>query len=319
MSTITTETPYASTTVTADSTVRPLCWGAVLAGAVVALSAHLLITMFGLGLGLQMIDLTTDPEPGRKFSIGVGITWTISALLSLWLGGWIAGRLTPEPNRRLGRVHGLLVWSVATVVMAFAVTSSSGLLLGGVAKLTGEGLAFVGQQAVPAASAAGDFVKRTVDANPDLLGSFAHEVAPAGAGPEGRPANPAAYREVSWALVRFFARDKNDRPEEAKNALVRAVATATGGDELQAREKVDAWIASYDRIQADLADLAKRAEVRARETAEAASGYVTHVAVWTVIAFLVGAIAAAWGGSSGARCRREYDAGVAPAAGSKAP
>jgi hypothetical protein len=320
MATITTETPYASTTVTADRTRTPLCWGAVIAGAVTALSAHLLITTFGIGLGVQMINATTDPEPVKRFSVGVGVVWTISALLSLWLGGWVAGRVTPEPSRGLGRLHGVLVWSLATVVMAFAVTTSSGLLLGGVAKLTGAGLAFAGQQAGHAVSAAsGDFVKRAVDANPDLLGSFVREAvpesgaAPAGPGDNQPQANPAAHRELSWALVRFFSRDKNDRPAEAHAALVRAVASATGVDEAQASQRVDSWIAAYDQVQADLADMARRAEQRARRAAEVASGYVTHAAVWTVVAFLVGAIAAAWGGTSDARARREYAAAVTTA------
>ncbi len=318
MSTITTETPYASTTVTADRTTPPLCWGAVIAGAVAALSAHLLITTFGVGLGVQMIDAVSDPDPARRFSVGVGVVWSVSALLSLWLGGWVAGRLTPEPSRDLGRLHGVLVWSVATVVMAFAVTTSSGLLLGGVAKLTGKGLRAVGQQAAPALGSAGaDFVKRAVEQNPDLLGSFVREAVPEArdlpAGADApRSANPAAERELSWALVRFFSRDKDDRPAEARAALVRSVASATGVDEAQAAQRVDSWIAAYDQIQADLADMARRAEQEAREAAEAASGYVTHAAVWTVVAFLVGAIAAAWGGTGGARARREYDAAVAP-------
>ncbi|MFT3830793.1 MAG: hypothetical protein QM691_13905 [Opitutaceae bacterium] len=314
MSTITTETPYASTTVTADRTSAPLCWGAIIAGAVAALSAHLLITTFGIGLGVQMIDARTDPDPAKHFSVGVGVVWSISALLSLWLGGWVAGRLTPEPSRGLGRLHGVLVWSLGTVVLAFAVTTSSGLLLGGVAKLTGEGLAFVGQQAGPAVGAAGgDFVKRAVESNPDLIGSFVREAVPesrdtpTGDAPQAQ-ANPAAQRELSWALVRFFARDKNDRPAEARAALVRAVASATGVDEAQASQRVDSWIAAYDQVQADLADMARRAEERAREAAANASGYVTHAAVWTVVAFLIGAIAAAWGGTGGARARREYDA-----------
>ncbi|HLP07314.1 MAG TPA: hypothetical protein VK178_04050 [Opitutaceae bacterium] len=317
MSTITTETPYASTTVTADRTTAPLCWGAVIAGAIAALSAHLLITTFGVGLGVQMIDARSDPDPAKRFSVGVGIVWSISALLSLWLGGWVAGRLTPEPSRGLGRLHGMLVWSLATVVMAFAVTTSSGLLLGGVAKLTGEGLAFAGRQAGPVVAAGGDFVKRAVESNPDLIGSFVREAVPeardmpAGDSPQAQ-SNPGAQRELSWALVRFFSRDKNDRPAEARAALVRAVASATGVDEAQASQRVDSWITAYDQVQADLADMARRTEQSAREAADAASGYVTHAAVWTVVAFLIGAISAAWGGTSGARSRREYDA-VTPA------
>jgi hypothetical protein len=312
MAIITKDTPYSSTVITAD-THHPLCWGAVLAGAVAALSAHLLITLFGIGLGVQLIDPVSDAEPAEKFSIGVGIVWSVSALLSLWIGGWVAGRLTPEPNRRLARLHGVLVWSLATVIMAFVVTSSAGALVGGVAKLTGKTLAVAGQAGGAALGASGDAVKKIVTDNGDLLGSFAQEIAPDTA--NGANANtgssnqirPGARREISWALVRFFSLDRDARSAEARDALVKAIAANGGLSEADASRRVDEWIASYDRVQDDLKQLAERAEKKAREAADATADYLTHVAVWTFIAFLVGAISAACGGSCGAKCRREND------------
>lgn len=311
MAIITKDTPYTSTVVT--GTHHPLCWGAVLAGAVAALSAHLLITLFGIGLGVQLIDPITDAEPAEKFSIGVGIVWSVSALLSLWIGGWVAGRLTPEPNRRLGRLHGVLVWSLATVIAAFVFTSSAGTLVGGVAKLTGKTVAVAGQAGGAALGASGDAVKKIVDDNGDLLGSFAREIAP-DAGPNGANANngpqirPGARREISWALVRFFSLDQNARSAEARDALVKTIAANAGLSEADAARRVDEWVASYDRVQADLKQLAERAEQKARKAADAAADYLTQVAVWTFIAFIVGAVASACGGSSGAKCRRENDA-----------
>lgn len=317
LSSVRTQTPYVTTTIAEQHTVRPLCWGAVLAGAVAALSAHLLFTLFGIGLGLQMIDPLTETEPGQKFSIGVGIAWSVSALLALWIGGYVAGRLTPEPNRRLGAWHGTLVWSVATVVTLLSLTTGAGMLAGGVAKLTGRTIATAGAVATGAGAAAGgDLVSDFARQNGDLLGSFVREVVPQ-AGAQGGTANanvaPGAQREISWALLRFFSQDQAARTGETRQALVRAVAQNAGLSEADAQRRVDGWISSYDQIQRDLSALGDRAEARAREAADAASNYVTHAAVWTFVAFLIGAISASWGGASGAKARRENDADVAPA------
>ena len=73
---------------------------------------------------------------------------------------------------------------------------------------------------------------------------------------------------------------------------------------------MDEWIASYERVEEDLKAIAQTAEEKAREAGEAASDYVTQAAIWTFVAFVVGAISATCGGASGARSRRDHDAGA---------
>ncbi len=296
--------------------VNPLCWGAVLAGAVAALSIHLLVTLFGLGLGLQIVEPATSPDGGQKFSIGVGIAWSVAALLALWAGGWVAGRLTPESNRTLGGIHGFLVWCLATVVTLFALGSGAGMLAGTVARITGRTLGAAAQTVAPAAQAGGEAISQFAKENSNLLQSFTRVLVPGGA-PGGQDtaqqqaaaATARATREISWALVRFFSAEPADRGARRAD-LVRAVDEHTPMDEAQANQRVDQMIASYDRVQADLKEMAARAETKARAAGEKASDYATHVAVWTFIAFIVGAVAASLGGSSGARARREHDAGA---------
>jgi hypothetical protein len=295
--------------------VNPLCWGAVLAGAVAALSIHLLVTLFGVGLGLQIVEPATAQEGGQKFSIGVGIAWSVAALLALWAGGWVAGRLTPESNRRLGGIHGFLVWSLATVVTLFALGSGAGMLAGTVARITGRTIGAAAEAVAPAAQAGGEAIARFAQENSNLLQSFTRELVPGAASGEETAQQQAAAaaarasREISWALVRLFSAEPAER--DARRAeLVRAVDEHTPLDETQANQRVDQMIATYDRVQADLKQMADRAETKAREVGEKASDYATHVAVWTFVAFIVGAIAASLGGASGARARREHDAGA---------
>lgn len=287
----------------------PLCWGAVIAGAVAALSVHLLITLFGVGLGLRIVEPAVDPDGGQKFGLGVGIAWSVAALLALWAGGWVAGRLTPESNRRLGAIHGFLVWSLATVVTLFALGSGAGMLAGATARVTGKALGSAAQAVAPVAKAGGDAVAQFAQNHSNLLESYAKELLPAATGQgQDQAPDPRALREVSWALVRFFSLDSNERNAEARTTLVRAIDENTPMDEAEASRRVDQMIASYDRVQADLRQMADRAEAKARDVAAKASDYATKAAVWTFIAFVVGAVSAASGGASGARARREHDA-----------
>lgn len=299
--------PAATTLAVNAGAPRPLCWGAVLAGAVFALSVHLLMTLFLAGLGVQAADPLTDPEPGETFSIGIGIVWSLSALLALFIGGWVAGRLTPEPSRGLGKLHGALVWSVATVTTAIVVTTSAGMLVGGAAKILGRGAEVAGSGAANVASS--DFVGRMVEENRDVLGGFVRELLPASEGAGGSQGGPSpqAVREVSWALVRYFGEDPETRSPEAASQLAQTIARHTGMSEAEARDRVGQLTSAYDQIQRDLQALRDRAEQKAREAAEAASDYLTHVAVWTFLAFVVGALAATLGGAAGARCRREHE------------
>jgi hypothetical protein len=286
---------------------RPLSWGAVLAGTFTALSLHLLITLFGAGLGVRMVNTLSDPDPAKKLTIGMGIVWSLSALLSLWAGGWVAGRFTPEASRRFGALHGFLVWSVATVATVFFVGGGAGLLLGGAAKATAKGVSAVGQQAGNLLSKAdGGLLGSFMENNRDLLGGFVKELAPAGennANPGGgnRPGglSPRGQREVSWALFRLFTQD--ERTPANRDAVVKAITDNTGMSESDARQRVDEWIAAYDRAQESLRIAADTAERKAREAADTASRYITKASVCLVIAFILGAIAASFGGAQGAR------------------
>lgn len=61
------------------------------------------------------------------------------------------------------------------------------------------------------------------------------------------------------------------------------------------------WVASYDRAKQDLQVQAEKAEQAAREMGEKAADGATKTAIWTFIAFMIGAGAAVWGGHVGAK------------------
>ena len=129
----------------ADTAVVPgksaASWAAIIAGASVAVSVSLILLALGSGLGFAEIS----PWPGRgasatTFTVTTAIWLIVTQWISAGLGGYIAGRLrtrwygthTHEVFFR-DTAHGLITWSVATVLVGAVFAGSvSALLSGGV-------------------------------------------------------------------------------------------------------------------------------------------------------------------------------------------
>jgi len=112
-----------------------ISWGSILAGVAVALSLQLLLNLLGIGIGASTINPGQGDTPGSGLAIGAGIWFAISALISLFCGGWAAGRLAGDPARKDGMLHGFTTWSLTTILTLVMLTSAVGGLIGGSASL----------------------------------------------------------------------------------------------------------------------------------------------------------------------------------------
>src|ERR1700760_219314 len=136
-------TPSASAPLDEDARLRAnsaASWGAILAGAVAAVSLSVVLVVLGAGLGFASVS----PWSGRGLSAGsFTVASTIWLIVTQWLsaavGGYLAGRLrhrwlathTHEVFFR-DTAHGLVTWGVATLVVVVVVSSSvAGLFSGG--------------------------------------------------------------------------------------------------------------------------------------------------------------------------------------------
>jgi hypothetical protein len=294
-------TPVAATSTTIH-TGRPLSWGAIIAGSVAALSAHLLLTMLCLGLGLQTAQPLTNDNAAADVTVAAGISWSVSALIALWLGGWVAARFTDVANQRIGRLHGFVVWSLATVVTFTSFTLSAGALAAGTAKLAGRTLSAAGSALGAVAPAAGDAFQNVMQGNGGIVASFLDEVAPEQTGGGENVANATrARREIGWALYRTFSAEGGTASAENRAALAQAIAQNTGRSQADAERMVNDWVSSYDRARQEMQTQMQAAEQKAREAADKAADVATGTAIWTFVAFLVGAGAAILGGHMGAK------------------
>jgi hypothetical protein len=113
------------------STISRISWGAIFAGTVVAFVAQILFTLLGLAIGLTIVEPMTGQAPWEGVGIGAGIWWVVTALVSLFLGGWTAGRLSGMPLRQDAMLHGVVVWGLVTFVSVFFAISGVGAVASG--------------------------------------------------------------------------------------------------------------------------------------------------------------------------------------------
>jgi hypothetical protein len=273
---------------------RSPAWGGVLAGAVAGLATHILLMMLLTAIGLGAAQPATDDNPVATFSLGTAIAWSLSALISLYVGGWVAGRCAARVHSVSGGVHGFLVWAVATIAGVLIVTSGAGSLIGGAARIAGQGISAAGK---PLAGMA-DMAKDAATNNNSSIQSMIEEVTENPAVKNNAAKAAAAKREVGQAVRQLFRADGNLRDPQARKEVVDAL-TRAGLSEQDANQTVDSWATSMERMRAQFEQAKNAAAEKAREAAEKASKGIAKAALWAFIGFVLGALAATFGGRRG--------------------
>lgn len=167
-----------------------IAWGAIFAGTVVALVVMSLLNILGIAIGA--IALESGAE-GGGVSIGAGIWWTVSTLIALFAGGWIAGFFTGTPNKNQGLMHGLVTWGLFTIASMLAVMTAVGQLVGGV-------FGFVGQNVSTALAAIQPQNLEALAAEAGIEAQQAQEMEPALTA-AGEQAMEALAIGAGWAFI----------------------------------------------------------------------------------------------------------------------
>jgi hypothetical protein len=271
---------------------RRISWGAVLAGAVIAIAVQVSLSLLGLGLGLSTVDPAAGDTPqAAGLGIGAGIWWVVSNLIALVIGGYVAARLSGMPLRGDGIIHGLLTWAVTFLITIYLLTTSVGSMVGGAFNIVGNTLSTLGQgvaEAVPqAAEAAGISPEQIQDQAEQLL----------------RPEQPGqlsaeqARSELVDAL-RQMVTGSEQEAAQARERAARIIAQQAGISPEQANQRID-------QLTAEVQQRADQAAAQATEAADAAASAASSAAIWAFVAFVLGACAGALGGAMGTRNRLE--------------
>jgi hypothetical protein len=278
-------------------------WPAIIAGAFVAASVSLVLFALGSGLGFASIS----PWPGRgvtatTFAITTAIWLVVMQWVSSGVGGYITGRLrtrwtgthTHEVFFR-DTAHGLVMWAVATVLVAGTVATSLFSAIGGgvhAASSVASGAAASG--VAVASGAAGGAAGASKDGGIDGQLSYGMDklFRSASPAPNGQSSNDPRP-EVTHIMANAWS--TGAVPDADRSYLAELVASRTGLSPPDARARVDEFVAS-----------ALEAETKAKADADAARKAAAKAAIYTALSMLVGAFIASVSAALGGRLRDEH-------------
>ena len=279
-----------------ESGASAVSWGAIIAGAVVALALSLALLMLGAGIGLVSVSpWSSNNVSVTTFGI-LAAAWFIAVqLFASGVGGYLAGRLrtrwvsvhTDEVYFR-DTAHGLIVWGVGAIVTAWLLTSGAASVVSGAAHAGGSaleaGTAAVGSAAqVAAQSAAGEGSSAYFT---DMLFRSDH--------PDTSGDSAAVRAEVGRILVTDAL--SGETPAADKAYIAQVVAARTGLSQADADKRVSEVVEQAKNAKDQAVDTAKAAADAARKTG-------VYVALWAFISMLIGAFSASFMATVGGRVR----------------
>lgn len=288
-----------------------ISWGAIISGVVVAIILQVAMNMLGLSIGAAAIDPGDPNAVAPTFGTATVLWMAASILISLFVGGAVAGYMSGRVGRNEGLWHGLTVWAVTTILALWMLTSAAGSVLNGVTNALGQGLGLLGSTAAEIVPEVAD----TAVLQDSLLTSIRDE---AGA-MNGPTTSTAATTDTTDGTANSGAAVQQPRSMNA--SLVLAVgdmlAAEEGSSEADtARQNVTTMMtdmgysqeeatATLDRWERDYRAVAAQASERAEQAAEDIANAVATTAGLTFMVIALGGLAAGAGGFLGAPEVRE--------------
>ncbi len=108
---------------------RPVSWSALLVGIFAAFGTAAILALFGAAIGAHQLA-PNEPANWKALGAGAIIFGALSAFISYFVGGWIAGRIVGG-SRQVTAAHGLLTWLISIPAVALFMAVGAGTLLGG--------------------------------------------------------------------------------------------------------------------------------------------------------------------------------------------
>lgn len=317
------------TETTMDSTyaTKPILWGAVFAGAVIAIVAQLVLSVLGIAIGASTINPAQEANPVQGIGIGAGIYFVLSAVISLFAGGYAAGSLVAVQDTRTRTLHGLTMWSVATILFFLLLGSGVGRVIGGTANVIGSGMGLVSEAVAGVAPEVASAVEGQIDGanlslavsrlreearqllretgnpalDPEQLEQRAQEVGEqAAASGERAATDPSSLDEELASVIDRIEQEGSEVISQVdQEALINIVMERTGQSREEAEATVENWEQTYQQAYQEAEAVWQQATAGAeeslREWGEAAASGIATAAWWTFFMLLLGAVAAAFG------------------------
>lgn len=316
---------------TTDETLSPptrASWGAIFAGTAVALAVAFIIGLLGSAIALGSFDPATEQDSIGNFGAMTGAWIVIQIVVSLFAGGWVAGRLANKPRSLDGMLNSGVVWALTTLLFVVGFASFASTAISGTATVVREGVSAVTDVAGAAAGAVGGVLDQAdIDVQRGQIVSTIQQ--------EGRQVlqqsgkqelQPAELRQEAQALEQLAVETAGDvaqSPQQAgqvldqaisqafteldgtveaadQQALVNILTARTNLSEQEARQTVQGWVQTFENAMGQLQQIGQNLGQEIESTAATVATDVTDALAkamwWTLFGLVLGLIAALGGG-----------------------
>ena len=216
-------------------------WGAVLAGVVIGLVTQIVLNMIGLGIGVATLAPGSNDNPSvQALSIGAGLWFVLSGVIASFAGGYGAGRLAGKPKESTAGWHGLTAWALTTLVIFYLLSSTAGIVLGGVYTTVTSAAGGIGRTVGATAQTAVQAAAPSLAQAPDPFSGIENQVR----GPTGGD-DPAALRDAAVAAVRAALTGDQGQADAARDRAAEALARAQDIPVDEARNQVQQYEQQY--------------------------------------------------------------------------
>jgi hypothetical protein len=269
--------------------INRVSWGAVFAGAALALTVQLILNLLGIGVGASTLSPATGEGPSAtSFSVGAGMWWAVSGIIAAFVGGYTAGRLAGQPKESSGAWHGLTAWALATLVVFYLLTTAIGGIVGGAFQTLGTAASgttqTLGSMAQTAVQATAPALSRTAEPFSEIEKSIRNATG---------GTDPTVLRDAAVSAVRAALTGDPGQAQDARERAAQAIAKSQNISIDEARAQVTRYEQQYRQT-------VEQAKQQAARAGEAAATATSRGALFGAIALILGAIAAWFGGRLGA-------------------
>ena len=276
---------------------RRISWGAIFGGVVLAIALQILLSLLGAGIGFGTVNVAAGSTPdASSFGIGGGIWWIVSTIIALFAGGYAAAWLAGNEIKFDGMLHGLVAWGISTILTLYLLTSAIGGLIGG-------GFSAISSVASSAGGAVKDAaapVAKTFGVSPDMIQDQARAYL--------QPTNPdpatMSPQDAQKAVAQDLVTYERGGPDSAaaRTDIINITAAQMKISQADATKK-------FDDAQAKIQQATAEAKQKATAAADATASGASKTSFAVFVDLLLGAIAAAVGGTAAIR-RRVIDRAV---------
>ena len=96
-----------------DSVRSRISWGAIVAGAAVAVAIYAPLMALGVAVGMSV----SDDVNTRTLGTSAGVWGFISLLIALFAGGWVTTQVTTGESRTEAILYGVVLWATTSVLL----------------------------------------------------------------------------------------------------------------------------------------------------------------------------------------------------------